>query len=106
VSAFDVVVVGAGPAGIFAALELMKNGDLRVALVERGADLEERLAMRQGRLRAQEDSNPMLEGFGGAGAFCDGKLTITSHVGGHLAELLGTERAEELLSEVSVQRNC
>jgi len=100
VSAFDVVVVGAGPAGIFAALELMKNGNLRVALVERGADLEERLAMRQGQAQPQEGSNPMLEGFGGAGAFCDGKLTITSHVGGHLAELLGTERAEELLSEV------
>jgi len=96
---FDAIVVGAGPAGIFAALELAKRARLRVAVVERGQDLPARLAVRRGETEAPPDHNPLLEGFGGAGAFCDGKLTITSQVGGHLAELLGDDQAESLLAE-------
>ncbi len=94
---YDVVIIGAGPAGIFAADELARDSDLNIAVVEKGLDLPERVAMRSGQQPAPEDVNVMLEGFGGAGAFCDGKLTLTAAVGGHLEGLLGAERAAQLM---------
>ena len=100
---YDVVIIGAGPAGIFAALELTKEPGLRVAIVEKGLDLPQRVAARTGEVAAPEGANIMLEGFGGAGAFCDGKLTITHQVGGHLAEQLGEPAAEQLIAEVDQQ---
>ncbi len=100
---YDVAIIGAGPAGIFAALELTKQPGLRVAVVEKGLDLPPRVAVRAGEMSAPEGANIMLEGFGGAGAFCDGKLTITAQVGGHLAEHLGEQAAAELIGEVDQQ---
>jgi len=87
----DVVIIGAGPAGIFAALELSrKSPGLDVLIVEQGRDITER--SRSGR--------DMLVGWGGAGAYSDGKLTISTDVGGQLSTLLPEERLLSLLKEV------
>ena len=96
---YDVLIVGAGPAGIFAALELTAQPGLRVALLDRGLDLPERVAAREGGWPAPSGREAMLEGFGGAGAFCDGKLTLSPEVGGQLPDLVGQAAAEALLAE-------
>jgi uncharacterized protein len=87
----DVVIIGAGPAGIFAALELTRRSpDLAVTIIEQGKDITER--SRTGR--------DMLIGWGGAGAYSDGKLTISTDVGGQLSALLNNEDLLALLEEV------
>ncbi len=87
----DVVIIGAGPAGIFAAQELAKRSDkLDIVIVEQGKDIVER--SRSGR--------DMLVGWGGAGAYSDGKLTISTDVGGQLSSLLNESELLELLDEV------
>ncbi|HON37728.1 MAG: FAD-dependent oxidoreductase [Pseudomonadota bacterium] len=87
----DVVIIGAGPAGIFAAQELAKGSDkLDIVIVEQGKDIIER--SRSGR--------DMLVGWGGAGAYSDGKLTISTDVGGQLSSLLNEGELLELLDEV------
>lgn len=87
----DVVIIGAGPAGIFAAQELAKHSDgLDIVIVEQGKDITER--SRTGR--------DMLIGWGGAGAFSDGKLTISTDVGGQLSSLLNEDELMGLLEEV------
>ncbi|NSW57710.1 MAG: FAD-binding protein [Armatimonadetes bacterium] len=93
-----VVIIGAGPAGIAAALHLADTPHCRVTLVERGLDLPDRVAAREGKLQPPDSISVNLEGFGGAGAFSDGKLTLTAEVGGHLAEIVGRDRAEALIA--------
>lgn len=85
---FDVVVIGAGPAGIFAALELADNRAASVLLVEQGRELNE---------RDRKSGEGVLCGWGGAGAFSDGKLTLSPEVGGHLGELIEPMRLVALL---------
>ena len=89
---YDVIIIGAGPAGLFAADELVRSSQAEVCVVEKGLDLPERVAVRSGKQAAPEATSVMLEGFGGAGAFCDGKLTLTTEVGGHLHELVGGDQ--------------
>lgn len=92
---FDTIIVGAGPAGIFAALELVQdNPRMRILLLDKGPDLDSRVLQRSishahanGGVNAGGKEDVMdsyLSGWGGAGAFSDGKLNLTPEVGGSL----------------------
>lgn len=100
-SAYDVLIVGAGPAGIFAALELSQTPGVRVLILDKGQPIEKRRCpMREqgGPCRHCQPCN-ILNGWGGAGAFSDGKLTLGTAVGGHLAEIVGEEAAQALVND-------
>jgi uncharacterized FAD-dependent dehydrogenase len=101
-TSYDVIIVGAGPAGIFAALELTQHPGLRIAILDKGPDIDRRncLARQPGGRCHNCQPCAIMTGWGGAGAFSDGKLTLSSAVGGHLAEILGEERAVELFQQV------
>jgi uncharacterized FAD-dependent dehydrogenase len=99
--AFDVIIVGAGPAGIFAALELSQRSDLRIAILEKGPPTQRRRCLaREG--KGCHHCNPcaIMSGWGGAGAFSDGKLTLSPASGGQLDEILGQDRAQALIDQV------
>ena len=98
---YDVIIVGAGPAGIFAALEFCPAG-LSVLLLDKGRDADTRVCPVQGRAKQCACCSPchLVSGFGGAGAFSDGKLTLSTVVGGHLKELIGKEEAGSLVDYV------
>ncbi|ACX53210.1 FAD dependent oxidoreductase [Ammonifex degensii KC4] len=100
---YDVLIVGAGPAGIFTALELVRQeARLKIALLDKGPDLSQRFCP----AHAKRDfcrhcpTCSIMCGWGGAGAFSDGKLTLSPEVGGVLDEYLGREKLEELISYV------
>lgn len=98
---FDVIIVGAGPAGIFSALELTKNTDLSVLMLDKGHDINKRKCPASrglGCLNCEPCS--LLSGWGGAGAFSDGKLTLSTEVGGWLHEYCTKERLAELVDYV------
>jgi uncharacterized FAD-dependent dehydrogenase len=99
--AFDVIIVGAGPAGIFAALELSQRSNLKIAILEKGPAIDKRRCLaREG--RGCHSCNPcaIMSGWGGAGAFSDGKLTLSPASGGQLDEILGENRAQDLIDQV------
>jgi len=97
----DVVIVGAGPAGIFSALELTKNTQLNVLMLDKGPDLERRRCPASRGLGCINcDPCTLLCGWGGAGAFSDGKLTLSTDVGGWLNEYRTKEKLTELIGYV------
>jgi len=98
---YNVIIVGAGPAGIFAALELVsaKNG-IKILLLEKGRDLEERVcpsAVHKISCTACPDCG-LLCGWGGAGAYSDGKLTLSKEVGGNLSRYIDDLTLQGLIS--------
>lgn len=100
---YDVVIVGAGPAGIFCALELVEKWPkLSILMVEKGADIDHRSCPLQVRKVGCSRCSPCftLSGWGGAGAFSDGKLTLTTDVGGWLHEYVGRAGLSQLIDEV------
>jgi uncharacterized FAD-dependent dehydrogenase len=98
---YDVIIVGAGPAGIFAALELSHRSDLRVAIFDKGSPIgKRRCPAREGRGCTHCQPCSITTGWGGAGAFSDGKLTLSPASGGHLSELLGEQQTQALIDEV------
>lgn len=101
---YDVIIVGAGPGGIFAAYELMKqNASLRVGVFEAGHALDKRHCPIDGdkiKTCIGCKSCSIMSGFGGAGAFSDGKYNITNDFGGTLYAHVGKKKAIELMRYV------
>lgn len=95
--ACDVLVVGAGPAGLAAAWRIRQRSQLRVFLIDAGDDIYHRLARRQSR---SADQDHLVSGVGGAGLFSDGKLCLSLDVGGDLPAQVSTRQKRVLLSQV------
>ncbi len=97
---YDVVIIGAGPAGIFTALEMLNNGTKKkIIIVEKGAAIENRHCpkVKTGKCVNCKPYCHITTGFSGAGAFSDGKLSLSYEVGGDLPSLIGEEKAQELI---------
>ena len=95
---YDVIIVGAGPAGIFAALELTNTARPRVLMLDKGPDLDKRRCPSREKGRCVQCATcALMTGWGGSGAFSDGKLTLTTQVGGLLADIRGSAEAEQLV---------
>ena len=96
----DVVIIGAGPAGIFTALELVrKNGNKNILIVEKGKAIENRRCPKN-ITKQCVSCKPychITSGFSGAGAFSDGKLSLSEEVGGDLPRLVGDELVRETI---------
>ncbi len=99
---YRIIIVGAGPAGIFAAMELASRGIGGVLILEQGPDLPDRKCPDQAPGAGCRVCGVchVLSGWGGAGAFSDGKLTLSSAVGGFLGDYLSRAELEELVGHV------
>ena len=96
---YDVIIIGAGPSGIFSALSLVKRG-FRILILEKGLELEDRVcSKKEGRCLYCKPCS-VLNGWGGAGAFSDGKLTLTTSFGGFLQDYAGEGKTKELIDRV------
>ena len=97
---YDLIIVGAGPSGIFTALEMLKRGtDKRILIVEKGKPVEKRACPKL-RTRQCVNCKPychITTGFSGAGAFSDGKLSLSYEVGGDLPTLIGSELVQQTI---------
>jgi len=96
----DVVIIGAGPAGIFTAIEMLKKGSEKsIVIVEKGQPVEKRHCPKD---KTQQCVNckpycHITTGFSGAGAFSDGKLSLCYEVGGDLPQLIGERKAQDTI---------
>lgn len=84
---YDLAIVGSGPAGLFCAIKLVRNGYKNIVLIDKGL------------LRKGEVGESLTEGFAGAGAHSDGKVNMTHKVGGTIYEAIGMDRFQKLLEE-------
>jgi uncharacterized protein len=100
---YDVIIIGAGPAGIFAALELLKSEEkLKILILEKGRDIEERRCPSKEKTISCTSCREcdLLSGWGGAGAFSDGKLSLSPDVGGFLSRYMTNEKVQALINYV------
>lgn len=97
---YDVVIIGAGPAGIFTALEMINKGSAKkIIIVEKGSAVENRHCpkVKTGKCMNCKPYCHITTGFSGAGAFSDGKLSLSCEVGGDLPSLIGEDFAQEMI---------
>lgn len=98
---YDVIIVGAGPSGIFTALELVRgNSQKRILIIEKGRRIDKRHCPKE-ETRKCVNCKPychITTGFSGAGAFSDGKLSLSYEVGGDLPNLIGSSKAQECIN--------
>lgn len=95
---YDAIIVGAGPAGIFSALELTKvDRGLNILIIEKGKDIDSRVCPRR---EGGSESCNILSGWGGAGAFSDGKLNLSPEVGGFLSRYIDLFTLQSLIEYV------
>ena len=99
---YDVIIVGAGPAGIFSALELTEKTNLNVLILDRGPDIDKRKCpSSRGFECVHCEPCSVLSGWGGAGAYSDGKLTLSTEVGGWLNQYVSTKELQALVKYVT-----
>ena len=98
---YDVIIVGAGPAGIFSALELTENNKLNVLILDRGLDIDLRKCpSSRGFECVHCEPCSVLSGWGGAGAYSDGKLTLSTEIGGWLNQYISQKELKKLIKYV------
>ncbi len=98
---YDVIIVGAGPAGIFSALELTEKTNLNVLILDRGPDIDNRKCpSSRGFECVHCEPCSVLSGWGGAGAYSDGKLTLSTEVGGWLNQYVSDSELADLVKYV------
>jgi uncharacterized FAD-dependent dehydrogenase len=98
---YDVIIVGAGPAGIFSALELAGKNNLNILILDRGPEIEKRKCPSSRGLECHHcEPCSILSGWGGAGAYSDGKLTLSNEVGGWLNQYISDEEMTKLVKYV------
>ncbi len=99
---YDVIIVGAGPAGIFTAYELnKKHPDFKILVLEKGRAIQDRICLKR---KTGQCANcipcSITSGFSGAGAYSDGKLSLSADVGGELPRYIGFDKTNELIRYV------
>src|SRR5512135_1434085 len=98
---YDVIIVGAGPAGIFSALELTEENNLNVLVLDRGPEIDQRKCPSSRGLECKHcEPCSILSGWGGAGAYSDGKLTLSNEVGGWLNQYISDKELTALVKYV------
>jgi uncharacterized protein len=98
---YDVIIVGAGPAGIFSALELTEKSDLSVLILDRGPEIDSRKCPSSRGLECHHcEPCSVLSGWGGAGAYSDGKLTLSTETGGWLNQYVSEKELQALVKYV------
>ena len=98
---YDVIIIGAGPSGIFCSYELIRQRpNLKILMIEKGRPIEKRVCPKR-TTNVCVGCKPcsITTGFAGAGAFSDGKLSLSPDVGGNLPEILGYDKASALIHE-------
>jgi uncharacterized FAD-dependent dehydrogenase len=98
---YDVIIIGAGPSGIFCAYELINSRpDMKILIIEKGRPIEKRVCPKR-KTKVCVNCTPcsITTGFAGAGAFSDGKLSLSPDVGGNLPSILGYDEALKLIHD-------